>query len=183
MKRWISSSTWSRLDGDSREPLIKAADIYRKRKDWASLARMLERSIYIHPYDMKTQKKLGEACSRSGDWEPAIAAYRALVGLNPSDPAGAHYDLAAAFLASGNMQEAKRETLRALEIAPSFSKAQRLLLKLSGATNDRMTNWQRRPTRGSSFLSVRAIVPSRLLCPLAFLLYLGAQERQEAPAQ
>ena len=66
-----------------------------------------------------------------GEWPVAIAAYRALIGLNASDPAGAHFDLARALLASGIEQEAKREVLRALEIAPSFIKAQELLLKLS----------------------------------------------------
>ncbi len=123
---------WIRLDGDSREPLIKAADIYGKRKDWVSLVRVLERSIYIHPYDMKTQKELGEALLKMEDWEPAIAAYQTLVALNTTDPVEAHLDLAAAFFASGNMKAAKQETLRALEIAPSYGKAQRLLLKLSG---------------------------------------------------
>jgi cellulose synthase operon protein C len=53
--------------------------------------------------------------------------------LTPGDPAGAHFDLARALLAAGKRQEAKREVLRALEIAPSFRKAQELLLRLSEA--------------------------------------------------
>lgn len=123
---------WIRMDGGSREPLIKAAEIYNKRKDWASLARVLNRAVYIHPYDMKTQKELGEAWLKLENWDPAIAAYQALVSLNTTDPAEAHLDLAAAFLASGNLNAAKQETLRSLEIAPSYGKAQKLLLKLSG---------------------------------------------------
>jgi tetratricopeptide (TPR) repeat protein len=123
---------WSRLDGSSRDPLIRAAEIYRKRKDWASAAEMLNLSVYIHPYDLDIQKKLGEAAMESGKWAAAITSYRVLVSSNPPDPAGAHYDLARALLASGRSQEAKRETLRALEIAPTFIKAQELLLKLSG---------------------------------------------------
>jgi cellulose synthase operon protein C len=122
---------WSRLDGDSIDPLIKAAEIYRNRGDWASVANMLEQSIFIHPYDQDIFKKLGEAAMGSEKWPQAVAAYRALIGLALSDPAGAHYDLARALLASGKRQEAKREVLRSLEIAPSFSKAQELLLRLS----------------------------------------------------
>lgn len=122
---------WSRLDGNARDPLIKAAEIYRNRKDWASAAKMLELSIYIHPYDQDMLRKLGEAATESGKWPTAIAAFRALVGLNPADPAGAHLELAQALLASGKRQEAKHEVLRALEIAPTFIKAQELLLKLS----------------------------------------------------
>jgi tetratricopeptide (TPR) repeat protein len=122
---------WSRLDGSSMDPLKKAADIFRIRKDWASVTRMLSLCVYIHPYNQDVLKKLGEAAMGSGNWPDAVSAYRALAGLNPSDAAGAHYDLSRAFLAAGKKQEAKREILRALEIAPTFIKAQELLLKLA----------------------------------------------------
>ena len=56
--------TWILRDGDSREPLLKAAEIYTNRKDWASVARMLELSVYIHPYDQEVQKQLGEAAMK-----------------------------------------------------------------------------------------------------------------------
>jgi tetratricopeptide (TPR) repeat protein len=124
-------TAWSRMDGSSLAPLLKAAQIYRNRKNWAAAAEALELAVYIHPYDLDVQKNLGEAAMKSERWPAAIAAYRALVALNASDPAGAHYDLARAFRASGDRREAKREVLRALEIAPSFIRAQELLLKLS----------------------------------------------------
>ena len=124
-------TAWSRRDGDTRTPLLKAAEIYRTRKDWASAARMLNLSIYIDPYDPDAQEKLGEAAMESGDWAVAIAAYRTLAGLNAADRAGALYNLSRALYASGKKLEAKREVLRALEFAPSYRKAQELLLKLS----------------------------------------------------
>jgi tetratricopeptide (TPR) repeat protein len=122
---------WIRVDDSSREPILGAAEIYEKRKDWASLARVLDLSIYIHPYDVETQKRLGEASLEGENWDLAIAAYRSLVALNTMDPAGTHYDLARAFFASGDTGSAKQEILRSLEIAPSYRKAQKLLLKLS----------------------------------------------------
>jgi cellulose synthase operon protein C len=125
---------WSKVNGESTAPLLKAADIYAGQKDWASVARMLMLSTYIHPYDQDIQKRLGEAAMESGQWAEAIAAYQVLVGLNATDRAGAHYDLARAYFASGNKQQAKREVLRALEAAPSFRKAQGLLLKINGET-------------------------------------------------
>jgi cellulose synthase operon protein C len=124
-------AAWSNQDGSAYEPLIKAAEIYRNRKDWNSAAKMLRLSIYINPYDPDIQKKLGDAAMELQQWETAISCYRALFALSPSDPAGAHYDIARALLASGNREEAKRETIRALEIAPSFSQGLQLLLKLS----------------------------------------------------
>ena len=125
---------WSRMNDSAREPLIEAANIYGHRKDWASVARMLNLSIYIAPYDPNIQRRLGEAALESENWSAAVTAYRVLVALNATDPAGAHYDLARALLASGNKQEAKREILRSLEEAPKYLKAQKLLLKISGET-------------------------------------------------
>jgi cellulose synthase operon protein C len=125
---------WSQLDGNANEPLLKAAEIYRSRKDWASAAEMLMLSVFINPHNQEVQKKLGEAAMECERWPAAIAAYRALAGLSVSD-AGAHYDLARALLASGNKKEAEREILRSLEIAPTYRKAQGLLLKLGGDAN------------------------------------------------
>ena len=44
--------------------------------------------------------------------------------------AAAHADRAEALIANGQPAEAKREVLEALEIAPSFERAQDLLLKI-----------------------------------------------------
>lgn len=123
---------WIRIDGGSREPLLRAAPIFEKRRDWASLERVLTLAVYIQPYDQEIQRKLGEASLKTGNWKLAIAAYRTLVALNTADPAGSRLDLATAYLASGDTGAAKKEILRALEIVPSYRKAQELLLKLSG---------------------------------------------------
>jgi tetratricopeptide (TPR) repeat protein len=123
---------WSQADGNAHVPLLKAAEIYRSRKDWASAAEMLKRSVFIDPYDREVQKKLGEAAMECGKWPLAVAAYRALADSNAPDPAGAYYELARALLAAGNNKEARREVLRSLEIAPSYRQAQELLLRLSG---------------------------------------------------
>ena len=123
---------WSRNDSDTATALVRAAGIYRKRKQWTEAAELLERSIYVQPYDPDTYIALGEAAGELGNWGSAATAYQVLVGLNPPDPAGAHYSLARAFYGLGRAREAKREVLRALEIAPTFERAQTLLLKLSG---------------------------------------------------
>jgi tetratricopeptide (TPR) repeat protein len=123
---------WTRYDETSVLPLNRAAEIYRKRKDLTNEARVLELSVYIDPYDTKVHALLGESALEAKNWAAAIAAYRVLLGLNPSDPADAHYNLACALLGAGKKDEAKREVLRSLEIAPTFEKAQQLLLKISG---------------------------------------------------
>ncbi len=123
---------WSRQEDSSVQPLLRAADIYRDRKQWDDAAHMLELSLYIEPYQEKVYTKLGETAIAAGEWRRAIKAYSTLLGLQPVDPGEAHYNLARAFFGAGDSIRAKREVLRALEIAPAYVKAQELLLKLAG---------------------------------------------------
>ena len=62
--------------------------------------------------------------------EVAIRAFRAAVAGGPADKASAYADVAEAHFAAGQIAEAKRNALAALEIAPSFERAQDLLLKV-----------------------------------------------------
>jgi len=56
-----------------------------------------------------------------------------VVALGPVDQAAAHTDLAESYFKSGKRAEARKQTLAALEIAPSYQRAQELLLKLAEA--------------------------------------------------
>jgi len=49
----------------------------------------------------------------------------------PWTKAAAHTDLAESYLKSGKRAEAKKQTLAALEIAPTYERAQAILLKLA----------------------------------------------------
>jgi tetratricopeptide (TPR) repeat protein len=126
-------TAWSRIAGSSGDPLFRSAEIYRKRQDWTGLENVLSRAIFFNPYDPDVQKMLGNAAMEIGNWTSAASAFRAQLGLDVSDPAGAHYNLARVLFAAGNTPEARREVLRALEIAPSYIEAQELLLKISEA--------------------------------------------------
>ena len=54
-----------------------------------------------------------------------------MVARGPIDPAQAHYDLARAYQLNRQPEEAKDELVAALETAPGFRPAQKLLLELS----------------------------------------------------
>jgi Tfp pilus assembly protein PilF len=60
----------------------------------------------------------------------AVREFRAALAIGPADRASAHCDLGEGYLLAGRSAEAKREALAALEIAPSFERAQDLLLKV-----------------------------------------------------
>ena len=58
--------------------------------------------------------------------------FRVALAAGPVDKAGAHADLAEGLFEAGQRDEARKQALAALEIAPTYSRAQDLLLKLVG---------------------------------------------------
>ena len=53
--------------------------------------------------------------------------------MHPIDVAGSHYNLARAYKAAGQKDQAREEAVTALEAAPNFKPAQKLLLEVSEA--------------------------------------------------
>ena len=100
-------------------------------KDPARMQIALNRLVAIDPFDAQAQSKLGRMTLDSGNVPDAIRIFRAALGARPVDRAGAHADLAEALALAGEKDEAKKQALAALEIAPTFTRAQDLLLKLT----------------------------------------------------
>ncbi len=98
--------------------------------DSVGAAGMLDRLMYIYPLEPGTHTKLADLYRGLGHHKPAIRERRAIVALDPVDRAEALYQLALAYYEAGDIISARREVIRALEHAPSFEKAQALLLEL-----------------------------------------------------
>ncbi len=94
----------------------------------------LERLLWISPYDQTVHERLATLAAKRGDHARAVRERRAMLALNPADPLDARYELARALVAAGDVAGARRELLAVLEQAPSFEKAQALLLELRGRT-------------------------------------------------
>jgi tetratricopeptide (TPR) repeat protein len=77
---------------------------------------------------------LAEAGVALGNTETAITAYRKLLALDPPDPTDTHYQLAKLLHGRNAEAEARRQVLQALEEAPRFREAQRLLLDVEKNT-------------------------------------------------
>jgi tetratricopeptide (TPR) repeat protein len=102
-------------------------------KDWAAAAKYANLLLAVNPLIPVPYAALAQAGDAVGDREQAIAAYRRLLLLDPADPAEIHFQLARLLHARGNAEtEAKRHVLQALEDAPRFREAQRLLLQIEG---------------------------------------------------
>jgi tetratricopeptide (TPR) repeat protein len=99
----------------------------KQEKATATLARV----NYIYPLkDEDLHRRLGDLLYAQKQYDAAIREYRALGASNPLDMAGAQFDLAQAYFAAGQMDKAEESVLAALETAPGYRPAQKLLLQL-----------------------------------------------------
>ena len=109
---------------------LKLFEIYQKLGKTREAASILERAIAIYPFDADAHRKLAPLYQELGRKEDVVVERRALVALT-TDRAQGLYELALAYYEAGDARSAKRELLRALEIAPGFKDGLALLMKLS----------------------------------------------------
>ena len=112
------------------EAHLLLARLLESRHDVAGAARVLERAMYIAPGTAATHEQLATMYATLGEWPKAVRERRAVVALAPVDRAEAFYQLALALHRSGDDDGARRAVLQALEAAPDFERAQKLLLEL-----------------------------------------------------
>lgn len=130
---WLDARLAGRIDPDTLrddsdlERLQAEAAARERSRDDAGLVRVLERLVWIWPYDQALHVRLAEAATRLGEHGKAVRERRAIVALGPTDLLEARYQLARALLSAGDRAGARREVLGVLEQAPTFEKAQGLL--------------------------------------------------------
>lgn len=89
----------------------------------------LNRAIQVDPYRIDVHRLLARYAEQVDDAAMAVTEYQVLVKLDLNDPVEAQTDLAEAYLRNGQFNEARRNILTALEIAPSYRRAQKVLLQ------------------------------------------------------
>ena len=73
---------------------------------------------------------LGQLWLAQGNTAGAVREFTAVLALKPLDKATAQYELAQAYFAQGNTAKAEESVLAALETAPDFRPAQKLLVEI-----------------------------------------------------
>ncbi len=99
------------------------------KKDWGVVATNAERYLAVNPLVPLPYRFLAQASEAGGQARTAIDAYETMLLLDPPDPAEAHFRLGRLLREAGD-PKAKRHVLQALEDAPRFRDAQRLLLEI-----------------------------------------------------
>ena len=106
-------------------------ELAEQYEDWPALEKNALRLMGVNPLTAHPHKALATAAERNHDSTAAIAAYGSLLTLSPDDPSLIHFRLATHLSAAGKTELAKRHVLQALENAPRYRDAQRLLLELT----------------------------------------------------
>ncbi len=89
----------------------------------------IDRAIQVDPYRSDVHELKARFAESTDDSELAVTEYEVLVKLEINDPVEARTNLAEAYLKNGQVQQAKQNILSALEIAPSYERAQQVLLQ------------------------------------------------------
>lgn len=89
----------------------------------------LDRALQVDPYRNDVHELKAMYAKKVGDFALAVTEYEVLMNLEVVDPAEAQTNLAEAYLYNNQFAEAKQSILQALEIAPSFERAQQILLR------------------------------------------------------
>jgi tetratricopeptide (TPR) repeat protein len=130
MEEYGKYSKQSGRDPESIKAYAKLLDKAGKKKEAAAA---LERLNFIYPMDAAMHDHLGTLYMDINNPSGAVREFQANLALHPIDMAGGHYNLARAWKAAGQTDKAREEAINALEAAPDFRPAQKLLLELSGS--------------------------------------------------
>jgi tetratricopeptide (TPR) repeat protein len=96
----------------------------------------IDRAIQVDPYRADVHQLKASYAETIGDSQLAVTEYEVLLKLEINDPAEAQTNLAQAYLNNGQTLQAKENILRALETAPSYQRAQRILLQSIDGDSD-----------------------------------------------
>ena len=89
----------------------------------------------VTPFDMDIHEHLGDWLLELGQPAPALEEFKVALAMSPHDMAAAHYRIARAYHALEDQESTRTHLLSALEIAPHYRPAQKLLMEMISKTN------------------------------------------------
>ena len=105
------------------------AELHQQAGHVEQAVRALERALEVEPHDRPAHTRLAALYEQQERYAEAAEARRAVLALGPVDEAEAYYRLARSLYQSRQLPAAKRAVLQALEQAPGYRAAQKLLLQ------------------------------------------------------
>ena len=121
---------YEKMGGRNPGALKQLASVEKDLGQPKESAATLDRINNVYPMNEDLHRQLGDLWFAQNNYKGAIREYGAVVAMHPLDKASAQFNLAQAYLADGQRDKAETNVLAALEAAPDFRPAQKLLLQL-----------------------------------------------------
>ncbi len=128
-KRFETLETFWQRGGYSPTPLKDLANHFVSNQLESKAIAVLNDINLVNPYDLDVHLQLGDLLLEQQDAQQALTEYKVAMALDPLDKADVFYRMGAANKALGNTDDARQHALAALEIAPHFRPAQKLLME------------------------------------------------------
>jgi tetratricopeptide (TPR) repeat protein len=116
---------------DALPSLRRLIEMAGDEEDWESVVIFADKIRSINPLLLEGHEALADAAEHLDRPAEVVAPLRAMLALEPIDPAEVDFRIARALADQGQRDRAKHHVLRALEQAPRYRNALRLLLDLS----------------------------------------------------
>ena len=118
------------------DALMSLAGLYIDRGMQDEAEAVLTDTNWANPFREDVHEKLGDLYMDTGRPQLALEEYHVLLALDPLDKAAANYRVANAYNALDNAEKTMEYLMTALDIAPQYRPAQRLLLEMSRGQNE-----------------------------------------------
>ena len=119
------------LSSDALPALRRLIELAREEENWDLVAQYAAKVNSINPLLPDGHMAVAEAAEQTDQPIETLQSLAALAQMDPVDPAAIDYRMAVAFTEVKQFELAKHHVLRALDEAPRYRDAHRLLLKLS----------------------------------------------------
>jgi len=111
------------LTNDDLDAFARLARLAAQTEDWKTMGDMANRWLAVNPLQPGVHRLAADVADKLGDTKLAIGSYESLLALDPIDPAGLHLQLATVRERQGDLAEARRQAILALEETPRFAAA------------------------------------------------------------
>jgi tetratricopeptide (TPR) repeat protein len=120
----------TQYSADNLAALQRLIELDQQEKKWELLAQDAKLYLAVQPLVPLPHEALVEAATQLNRPASMLNSLAALLKMDPLDPSGLRYQLAKAHFATGNIEEARIQCLYALEYAPRYRDAQKLLVEI-----------------------------------------------------
>jgi cellulose synthase operon protein C len=121
---------YEKIGGRNPQALKELASLQQEAGDGKDAASTLERINYIYPMDEDLHRKLCDLWFDQNNPAADVRECNAVLAMHPLDQASAQFEVARAYFAAGEKNQARDHLLASLEAAPGYRPAQKLLLEL-----------------------------------------------------